>query len=231
MASMENAVAPQPAASASTGSMVGAGAIAGAGLFASIGSAYASQAQGYLQQAGYAMQAKENLRMAGLRADKAVEYAVIKSDRKQFQTELESLNYKIQANTLLRSLSKANAAARARGYANGLTSNSGTSQSLQNTNVANTYRDVGIVDLNGLVARVFGMEDSTNILKAGFDQAYFEREASISNANSLLTTGSYAAQSGGILATASLIEGGLGFAKTFPTSGITQKALDLYNGK
>jgi len=231
MASMENAVAPQPAASASTGSMVGAGAIAGAGLFASIGSAYASQAQGYLQQAGYAMQAKENLRMAGLRADKAVEYAVIQSDRKQFQTELESLNYKIQANTLLRSLSKANAAARARGYANGLTSNSGTSQSLQNTNVANTYRDVGIVDLNGLVARVFGMEDSTNILKAGFDQAYFEREASISNANSLLTTGSYAAQSGGILATASLIEGGLGFAKTFPTSGITQKALDLYNGK
>ena len=231
MASMENAVAPQPAASASTGSMVVAGAIAGAGLFASIGSAYASQAQGYLQQAGYAMQAKENLRMAGLRADKAVEYAVIQSDRKQFQTELESLNYKIQANTLLRSLSKANAAARARGYANGLTSNSGTSQSLQNTNVANTYRDVGIVDLNGLVARVFGMEDSTNILKAGFDQAYFEREASISNANSLLTTGSYAAQSGGILATASLIEGGLGFAKTFPTSGITQKALDLYNGK
>lgn len=231
MASMENAVAPQPAASASTGSMVGAGAIAGAGLFASIGSAYASQAQGYLQQAGYAMQAKENLRMAGLRADKAVEYAVIQSDRKQFQTELESLNYKIQANTLLRSLSKANAAARARGYANGLTSNSGTSQSLQNTNVANTYRDVGIVDLNGLVARVFGMEDSTNILKAGFDQAYFQREASISNANSLLTTGSYAAQSGGILATASLIEGGLGFAKTFPTSGITQKALDLYNGK
>jgi len=225
MASTENA------SKASTSSMVGAGAIAGAGLFASIGSAYASQAQGYLQQAGYAMQAKENLRMAGLRADKAVEYAVIQADRKEFQTELESLNYKVQANTLLRSLAKTNAAARARGYANGLTSNSGTSQSLQNTNVANTYRDVGIVDLNAMVARVFGMEDSTNILRAGFDQAYFEREASISNANSLLTTGNYAAQSGGILATASLIEGGLRFAKTSPTSGVTQKALDLYNGK
>jgi hypothetical protein len=230
MASMENAVAPQPT-SASTSSMVGAAGIAGAGLFASIGSAYASKAQGYLQQAGYAMQAKENMRMAGLRADKAVEYAVIQADRKEFQTELESLNYKIQANTLLRSLAKTNAAARARGYANGLTSNSGTSQSLQNTNVANTYRDVGITDLNALVSRVFGLEDSTNILRAGFDQAYFEREASISNANSLLTTGNYAAQSGGILATATLIEGGLGFAKTFPTSGITQKALDLYNGK
>lgn len=230
MASMENAVAPQPA-SASTSSMVGAGAIAGAGLFASIGSAYASKAQGYLQQAGYAMQAKENLRMAGLRADKAVEYAVIQADRKEFQTELESLNYKIQANTLLRSLAKTNAAARARGYANGLSGGSGTSQSLQNTNVANTYRDVGITDLNALVARVFGMEDATNILRSGYDQAFFEREASISNANSLLTTGSYAAQSGGILATATLIEGGLGFAKTFPTSGITQKAIDLYNGK
>lgn len=224
MASKENA-----ASSASTSSMIGAGAIAGAGLAASIGSAYASQAQGYLQQAGYAMQAKENLRMSGLRADKAVEYAVIQADRKSFQTELESLNYKIQANTLLRNLAKTNAAARARGYANGLTSNSGTSQSIQNANVANTYRDVGITDLNALVSRVFGMEDSTNILRAGFDQAYYEREASISNANSLLTTGSYAAQSGGILATATLIEGGLGFAKTFPTSGVMQKAKDYFS--
>lgn len=221
--------APQPAAKASTSSMIGAGSIALSGLASSIGSAYASQAQGYLQQAGYAMQAKENLRMAGLRADKAVEYAVIQADRKQFQTELESLNYKIQANTLLRSLAKTNAAARARGYANGLTGNSGTSQSLQTANVANTYRDVGITDLNALVSRVFGLEDSTNILRAGFDQAYFEREASISNSNSLLTTGNYAAQSGGILATATLIEGGLGFAKTFPTSGVTQKVKDFFS--
>lgn len=228
MASRENAVGPQPAAT-SWGSLVGAGAIAGAGLAGSIGSAYASQAQGYLQQAGYAMQAKENLRMAGLRADKAVEYATIQADRKLFQTELESLNYKIQANTLLRTLAKTNAAARARGYANGLTSNSGTSQSLQTANVANTYRDVGITDLNALVARVFGMEDATNILRAGYDQSFFEREASISNANSLLTTGNYAAQSGGILATATLIEGGLGFAKTFPTSAVTQKAINLFS--
>lgn len=227
MASMENAV-PQPAASASTGSMVGAAAMAGAGLFGAIGSSYASQAQGYLQQAGYAMQATQNLQMAGLRADKAVEYAAIQADRKVFQTELESLNYKVQANTLLRSLAKTNAAARARGYANGLTSNSGTSQSLQNTNVANTYRDVGIVDLNGLVARVFGMEDATNILRAGFDQSYLEREAAITNSNSLLTSGSYATKTAGILSNATLFEGGLNFAKTFPSSGVTQKAINYF---
>lgn len=221
MASKENV-----AKDASTASMFNAGAIAGAGLFSSIASAYGSQAQGYLQQAAYAMQANENLRLSGLRADKAIEYAVIQADRKEFQTELESLNYKVQANSLLRNLAKTNAAARARGYANGLTSNSGTSSSLQNTNVANTYRDVGISDLNALVSRVFGMEDTTNLLRAGYDQAYLEREASITNANSLLTTGNYAAKSGGMLATATLVEGGLNFAKTFPTSGVIQKFKD-----
>jgi hypothetical protein len=226
MASRENAVnAPQPAQSGS--SMIGAGALAGAGLFASIGSAYASKAQGYLQQAGYAAQATENLRLAGLRADKAVEYAELNYERRTFQTELEAINYKIQANTLLRSLSKANATARARAAANGVSG--GSSFNIQATNVRNVYQDVGIVDLNAMVARVFGMEDATNILKAGYDQSNYEREASIANARSLLTTGRYAAQSGGILATAQLIEGGIGFAKAFPTSGVIQKTKDIFS--
>lgn len=210
--------APQPAAKSSTGSTVAAGALAGAGFFSALGSGYASQAQGYYQQAAYALQATENMRMAGLRADKAVEYAVLQADRKTQQTEFEVINYKIQGNTLLRNLSKTNAAARARAGANGMTTGSGTAISLQTANVENVYRDVGITDLNALVARVFGAEDATNILKAGFDNAFYEREAAIGNTKTLLQSGSTAAKTGGLLQSAALIEGGIGFAKTFPTA-------------
>ena len=45
-----------------------------AGFVSSIGAAYSQQAAGYYQQAGNAMQAQENLRLAGLRADMAVQY-------------------------------------------------------------------------------------------------------------------------------------------------------------
>jgi hypothetical protein len=204
------------------GSTISAGAMAGAGFFSSLASGYASQAQGYYQQAAYATQAVENMRMAGLRADKAVEYAVLQADRKVQQTEFEVLNYKIQGNTLLRGLSKTNAAARARAGANGMTTGSGTAIGLQTANVQNVYRDVGIVDLNALVARVFGMEDSTNILKAGFDNAFYEREAVISNTKTLLQSGGTAAKTGGLMADAALIEGGIGFAKTFPTAKVGQ---------
>ena len=200
------------------GATVGAASIAGAGFLSSMASGYASQAQGYYQQAAYSMQAVENMRMAGLRADKAVEYAVLQADRKVQQTEFEVLNYKIQGNTLLRGLSKTNAAARARAGANGMTTGSGTAIGLQTANVQNVYRDVGITDLNALVARVFGAEDATNILKAGFDNAFYEREAAIGNTKTLLQAGGTAAKTGGLMQSAALIEGGIGFAKTFPTA-------------
>lgn len=227
MASMENATkAPQPA---SGSALLGSSAMAGAGLFGSIASSYASQAQGYYQQAAYSMQASENMRMAGLRADKQIEYAILQSERRQLQTEFEVMNYKVQANTLLRSLSKANAAARARAAANGVQAGSGSAMAVQDTNVANAYRDVGLTDLSAMVARVFGMEDATNILKAGYDNAFFEREAAISNARTLQTTGQYAAKSGGILATASLIEGGYQFGKTFPATGVYEYGKKLFS--
>ena len=217
------AVAPQPAAKTpSTGATIGAASLAGAGLISSIASGYASQAQGYMQQTAYAMQAVENMRMTSLRADKAVEYAALQADRRTKQVDLESLNYQIQGNTLLRNLAKTNAAARARAGANGMTTGSGTSIGLQTANVQNVYRDVGIVDLNALVARVFGMEDSTNILKAGFDNAFYEREAAIANTQTFLSSGRSAAQTGSIMANATLIEGGIGFAKTFPTAAVGQ---------
>lgn len=222
MASVENA-ASSPSSS-SWGSIAAASAMSFSGLMGTAGSAYATEAQGYYQQAAYAMQAVENLRLAGLRADKAVEYAKLQADRTMMQTEFEVLNYKVQGNSLLRSLAKTNAAARARAAANGIDSGSGSPMSVQNANIANTYRDVGLTDLSAVVARVFGMEDATNILKAGLDNAYYEREAAIANTNTLLKSGEYAVKTSGLLANATRLEGGLNFIKTLPMTALLIKA-------
>lgn len=201
------------------GPSVGAGITAAAGLFSSIGSAYASQAQGYLQQAGYAAQAQENLRLSGLRADKSVEYAQIQFDRRQFQTQIEQINYQVQANSLLNNLRTTNATARARAAASGLDPGGGSALAIQERNVKSTYQDIGINNLSAMVARVFGMEDATNILRAGYDNAFYTREAAIANTQSMLSAGGYATQTGGLLATAKLTEGAIQFGKTVPTSG------------
>ena len=201
------------------GPSVGAGVTAAAGLFSSIGSAYASQAQGYLNQAGYAAQAQENLRLSGLRADKSVEYAQIQYDRRQFQTQIQQLNYQVQANSLLNSLRTTNATARARAAASGLDPGGGSALAIQERNVKATYQDVGMTNLSAMVARVFGMEDATNILRAGYDNAFYTREAAIASTESMLGAGGYATQTGGLLATAKLAEGAIQFARTVPTSG------------
>lgn len=198
------------------------GLTATAGLFTGAASAYAQRAQGFLQQAGYAAQAEANLRLAGLRADKEIEYADIQFRRKQFQTQMDQINYKIAANSLLSDLRKANAAVRARAAANGVAIGEGSAMAVQTQNVLDTYRDVGMVDLSALAARVFGMEDATNILKAGYDSAFYEREAAITNARSLLKSGEYAARSGGLLAGVQLAQTGLKFAQTFPFQGVSE---------
>lgn len=189
-----------------------------AGLGASIASGYASQAQGYMQQAGYAVQAQENLRLAGLRADKEIEYANLNFKRKLFQTEVEQLNYKAKGNALIQDLHRTNAAARARAAANGVSLGAGSAMSVQEQNVARTYQDVGMVELSALVSRIFGLEDATTILKSGYDQAFYEREAGLANMTSLLKGGQMVAQTGGLMSTAKMTTGLLGFAKTFPAA-------------
>ena len=196
------------------------GASSVTGLFTGIASGYAQKAAGFLQQAGYAAQASSNLYLAGLRADKEIEYADIQFRRKQFQTQMDQINYKIAANSLLQDLRKTNAAVRARAAANGVVIGEGSAMGVQTQNVMDTYRDVGLVDLSALAARVFGMEDATNILKAGYDSAFYEREAAISNAKALLQGGSAAARQGGLLGNISMIEAGTKFARTFPFDAI-----------
>lgn len=207
------------AQAAAQGNVIGAGLTAAAGLFSSIGAAYAQQAQGYTQQAAYAAQARANLQMAGLRADKQIEYAQLSFDRRQFQTRIDQLNYKVQANSLLDNLRRANASTRARAAAAGLDMGSGSAYAIQRENVRQTYQDVGMVELSALVARVFGMEDATNILRAGYDNAFYAREEALVGARTSLQAGEYAAQTGGLLAGATLAEGAVQFAKTVPMQG------------
>jgi hypothetical protein len=199
--------------------VIGAGFTAAAGLFSSLGAAYAQQAQGYTQQAAYAAQARANLQLSGLRADKEIEYAELNFARRKFQTEIDQLNYKVQANSLLDNLRRANASARARAAAGGLDPGGGSAYAIQRENVRQTYQDVGMVELSALVARVFGMEDATNILRAGYDNAFYAREEALVGANTALQAGSYAQQTSGLLAGATLVEGALQFARTVPTQG------------
>lgn len=203
------------AITASQASAITAGASV-AGLFSGIAAGYAQKAQGFMQQAGYAAQAEANLRLAGLRADKEIEYADIQFRRKQFQTQMDQINYKIAANSLLDNLRKTNAAVRARAAANGVAIGSGSAMAVQTQNVLDTYRDVGLVDLSALAARVFGMEDATNILKAGYDSAFYEREAAVTNARTALRGGGYAAAAGGLLGGLSMGQAAVRFAETFP---------------
>jgi len=186
------------------------------GLIAGIGAAYSQQAQGYYQQAGYAVQAQENLRLAGLRADKAVEYGEAAFKRNLLKIEYDTLNYKIQANTLIKGLRQANATALARGYASGVVATQGSIGGVRGANVREVYQDVGITDLNAMTARILGLEDATAMLKQSYDMAFYEREAAIVNAGTLLQSGEFAAGSGGLLAGAQLSQSAVNFAMTYP---------------
>lgn len=190
------------------------------GFISGIGAAYSQQAAGYYQQAGYAVQAQENLRLAGLRADKAAEYGEAAFKRNLMKIEYETLNYKIQANTLIKDLRRANASALARGYASGVVATQGSIGGIRGVNVREAYQDVGISDLNALTARILGLEDATTMLQSSYDMAFYEREAAIANASTLRRTGQIATKTAGLLAGAELGKAATGFATTYPASGI-----------
>jgi hypothetical protein len=197
-----------------------AGATAVAGVVGSYTAAKQAEAQGYYQQAANLVQAQENMRMSGLRADKEVEYAELSAARKIQQVEFDSINYKIQTNYILRQNAKANASARARAAANGIAYGEGSAAGVQTQNVLESYRDVGITDLSALMSRVFGMEDATQILRAGYDSAFYTREAAVSNTRAMQKAGKYAVSGASLIADAKLFQGGLEFMKVFPFEGV-----------
>lgn len=189
---------------------------AASGLVSSIGSAYAQQAAGYYKAAGFAVQAQENLRLASLRADKEVEYGEAAFKRNLVKIEYDTLNYKIQANSLMKSLQRANATALARGYASGVTATEGSIAGVRGMNIRETYKDVRISDLNAMTARIMGLEDATTLLKSSYDSAFYNREAAIQNTRTAIKAGGYATESAGLLAGVELMKGVSDFSQTFP---------------
>jgi hypothetical protein len=207
--------APEVAASGFTPTQA-MGVAAVSGLISGIGAAYGQQAAGYYQQAGYAVQAQEALRLSGLRADKAVEYGEAAFKRNLLKIEYDTLNYKIQANNQLKNLRATNAAILARGYASGVVATGGSYQGVRGSNVREVYQDVGITDLNAMTARILGLEDATTMLQQSYDMAFYEREAAIANAGTLLKSGKIASKTGGLLAGAELMKATTNFAMTYP---------------
>jgi hypothetical protein len=188
---------------------------AASGLIAGIGAAYAQQASGFYQAAGYSIQAQENLRLAGLRADKVVEYGEAAFKRNLMKIEYDSINYKIQANTQLAQLRKANATALARGYASGVVATEGTYGGIRGANVRAAYQD-----LNAMTARILGFEDATAMLQSSYDSAFYDREAAIANSRTAQRTGDIAIKSGGLMAGVQLATSATNFAMTFPSKGV-----------
>ena len=184
-----------------------------AGLVNSYGAAQAQQAQAIQQQTGYLLQARDTLAIAGIRAEMDTLYTTIQAGRTLKKAELEAQNYQIAGNTLLKNLRATNAAARARAAASGVALGSGSIEAVQRENVAATYRDVGIADLNALTARVMGFEDATAMLQSTEYQNTLNLFAAQRQAGQYQQAGTAARQQGTLLAGATLTEGAIKFGK------------------
>lgn len=184
------------------------------GLAASIESAGAQKAAGIYRQAMYEVQAIDTLSLAQLRADQEEKITWLQAGRRLKQAELQSRNYQIQANNLLRNLSRTNAAVRARAAANGVRVAEGSAAAVQNANTQTAMFDVGVADLNALMARVMGFEDASNMVVTMRDNNRLNQYAAERQAAQMRMAGDFAVKSGGLLANASLLEGGIKFAQT-----------------
>lgn len=185
-----------------------------AALMLNQASAEMQKASAYYQQGLYEVQAIDTLRLAQIRTDQDQKYAAIQAGRKLLQAEQTARNFQIQGNTLLRTMERANSAARARAAANGVAVAEGSAAAVQRANVAATYRDVGVSDLNALTARIMGFEDAGAMLLAAKEQADLTMTAAETQAKQLRLAGDFAVRSGGLLSGATLTQGVMEFAKT-----------------
>lgn len=185
------------------------------GLLLADAAAARQQAAAYYQQGLYQVQAADTLRLAQLRTDQDVKYASIQAGRKMMAAEQTARNYQIAGNTMLRTMERTNAAVRARAAASGVAYNEGSALGAQRTNVTETYRDVGISDLNALTARIMGFEDASAMYLAAKQQQALTMDAAETQARQLELAGEFAVQSGGLLSGATLAQGVMDFARTY----------------
>jgi hypothetical protein len=184
-------------------------AVGVAGLISAYGESQAQKAAAINQQTSYLLQARDTLAVSQVRADMSEQYATIQAGRTLKKAELEAQNYQIAGNSLLKNMRATNAAVRARAAASGVVLGEGSVQGIQRENVAATMRDVGISDLNALTARVMGFEDASAMLESTDYQNMLNLYSARSQAGQLNFAGSSARKTGGILANATLIKGGI----------------------
>jgi hypothetical protein len=192
----------------STGQTIGI-----AGIIGAYGESEAQKAAAINQQTSYMLQARDTLAVSQVRADMAGQYATIQAGRTIKKAEIEAQNYTIAGNTLLRNMRATNAAVRARAAASGVVLGEGSVQAVQRENVAATMRDVGISDLNALTARVLGFEDASAMLQSTDYQNMLNLYSARSQAGQMEFAGTAARQTGGILAGATLVRGGVDYLR------------------
>jgi hypothetical protein len=189
--------------------------VAGAGFLTSYAQSQMQIAAGIQQQTGYLLQARDNLAVAEVRADMAEMYAAIQAGRTLKKSQMESQNYQIAGNTLLKNMRATNAAIRARAAANGVVLGEGSVQAVQNENVKATMFDVGITDLNALTARIMGYEDATALVQSTEYQNMLNLFTAERQGAQYEQAGSAARQQGGLLSNATLATGAVNFAERY----------------
>jgi hypothetical protein len=189
--------------------------VAGAGFLTSYAQSQMQIAAGIQQQTGYLLQARDNLAVAEVRADMAEMYAAIQAGRTLKKSQMESQNYQIAGNTLLKNMRATNAAIRARAAANGVVLGEGSVQAVQNENVRATMFDVGITDLNALTARIMGYEDATALVQSTEYQNMLNLFTAERQGAQYEQAGSAARQQGGLLSNATLATGAVNFAERY----------------
>lgn len=180
---------------------------AGAGFLTSYAQSQMQLAAGIQQQTGYLLQARDNLAVAEVRADMAEMYAAIQAGRTLKKSQMESQNYQIAGNTLLKNMRATNAAIRARAAANGVVLGEGSVQAVQTENIRATMFDVGITDLNALTARIMGYEDATALVQSTEYQNMLNLFTAERQGAQYETAGAAARQAGGLLSNATLVSG------------------------
>ena len=195
------------------------GMLAVAGMIGAYGTAQAQKAAAIQQQTSFLLQARDNLAVAEVRAEMSDQYAQIQAGRLLKKSQLESQNYKIAGNTLLRNLRATNANMRARAAAAGISFADGSTAAVQRENVRNVMMDVDVMDLNALTAQVLGFEDATAMIQSTGYQNFLNVFAAQRQAGQYEQAGAAARQQGGLLAGATLSKGAVDVAQTFLSSG------------
>lgn len=188
-----------------------------AGLVSAYGQQQFQRAAAIQEQTSYLLRARETLALADVRADMDLQYAEIQAGRTLKKAEIESRNWQIQGNNLLKNMRSTNATLRARAAASGIAVGEGSTAAIAQQNVEATMRDLAVTDFNSLAARVLGFEDATALLQSTEMQNIVNLYSAGAQAEQFQQAGA-AARGRTLLADVSLVKAGADFYKTFQRS-------------